>query len=164
MPVTTEDPEPARPQPASHRYVSAAVLLVALIGLTYLAFNNPLNQPVLPRCPTEQFAGVYCPGCGATRATHHLLQGRPAIAWGYNSLFVILGVPLILWSLITLGYHVITGRRIRRPNLPPAVGWGVLVVMLGYAVVRNLPGERFDALRPTAVEQDRTELQSAHVD
>ncbi len=152
MSATPTAPEPIRREPNAHRLISAGVLLVALAGLVFVTFNNPVDQTVLPRCPTEQYLGVYCPGCGATRATHHLLQGRPGAAWGYNPLFVVLGVPLIVWTLVALAYHACTGRRVRRMRLPAAVGWGVLVLMLGYAVLRNLPGERFDPLRPSAVE------------
>jgi hypothetical protein len=152
MSATPPAPAPTRREPTAHRLVSGGVLLVAMLGLGFVAFNNPVDQAVLPRCPTEQFLGVYCPGCGATRATHHLLQGRPGTSWGYNPLFVVLGVPLIVWTLVALACHACTGRRFRRMRLPAAVGWGVLVLMLGYSVARNLPGERFEPLRPSAVE------------
>ncbi|MEM9414920.1 MAG: DUF2752 domain-containing protein [Planctomycetota bacterium] len=115
----------------------------------------------MPRCPTEQFGGVYCPGCGATRATHHLLQGRFAVAMGYNPLLVIAGAPLILYTLVSWGYHAATGRRFKRLVMPGFVGWLMLVVLVGYAVARNLPGEAFEGLRPTPVEVDRARVRGA---
>lgn len=137
------------------RLIALGMLVAGLAALTWLAFNNPLGQSVLPRCPTEQYAGVYCPGCGATRATHHLLQGRAGTAMGYNPLLVVVGVPVVLYTLASLGYQAAAGRRFRRWALPGYVGWAAVVVVVGFLVVRNLPGERFDALRPTPVEVDQ---------
>lgn len=143
----------------TQRLLSAGCLVLILSGLAWLAFNNPLAHSFLPRCPTEQYAGFYCTGCGATRATHHLLQGRPTTAMAYNPLLVIAGTPLILLTLASLGYQAATGRRSRRPSLPAFVGWSALVIMIGFGVARNLPGEVFEKLRPTPAEADRAALQ-----
>ncbi|XAM00978.1 DUF2752 domain-containing protein [Phycisphaeraceae bacterium D3-23] len=143
------------------RWVALGLGVGALAAMAWLGLNNPLEHSFLPRCPTEQFAGVYCPGCGATRATHHMLQGRPVVAMGYNPLLVILGTPLILWTLVSLGYQAATGRRVRRWQMPGYVGWGALVVLVGFAVLRNLPGEAFEGLRPTPVEVDRARARGA---
>lgn len=141
------------------RGISAGGVLLILGGLLWLALNNPLSHSFLPRCPTEQYAGFYCPGCGATRATHHLLQGRPGTAMGYNPLLVVVGAPLILFTLVSLGCQAATGRRQRFPSLPGFVGWAAVVGLIGFSAARNLPGEAFEALRPTPVEADREAVQ-----
>jgi len=137
------------------RLIALGMLVAGVAALTWLAFNNPLGQSILPRCPTEQYGGFYCPGCGATRATHHLLQGRPGTAMGYNPLLVLIGAPVVLYTLASLGYQAASGRRFRRWPLPSYVGWVAVVVTVTFMVVRNLPGERFDGLRPTPVEVDQ---------
>ena len=45
-------------------------------------------------CPTFTLTGLYCPGCGSTRAVHHLLHGRWGQAFSANALLLV-GVPAI---------------------------------------------------------------------
>jgi len=127
----------------------ALVLALLFAGLAWLSLNHPAKDARLPRCPTEQYLRVYCPGCGSTRATHFLLNAQVGEATRHNPLLVLLGVPLALW----LGWRtlslVVTGRRARGGgSLPAWVAWSALGLLVAFAVVRNLPVEWADALRP----------------
>lgn len=115
-----------------------------LAGAVYVAIDNPTNGGAFLPCPFRQLTGLWCPGCGLTRATHFLLRGQPLTALRFN-LFV---VPVLLavvagwttWLLRSSGRDVDAWRRI--PLWLP----GVLVAVLAvFAVVRNLPG--VDGLR-----------------
>lgn len=144
------------------RLRSAALLVVVGTGLAWLALNHPLASDLTPRCPTEQFMGFYCPGCGSTRATHHLLNARPGVAMSYNPALVLVGLPLGAWYLARTGIFVATGRRLKIPGIPGWAGWAALVLLLSFTLARNLPMTWAQALRPTPVEQDRALYQQQH--
>jgi hypothetical protein len=51
----------------------------------------------LTPCPIRALTGQWCPGCGLTRATHHLFRGNVAQALSFN-----LFVPFVLATLVAL--------------------------------------------------------------
>lgn len=134
-------------------------LITILSGLAWLAMNNPLGNNWVPRCPTEQFMGFYCPGCGSTRATHHLLNARLMSALAYNPALVVVGLPLGLWYLARTTAFILFGRRVKFPMIPAKAGWAALILLLAFTALRNLPFTWADHLRPTAVNEDRTQFQ-----
>ena len=149
---------------AKQRIRTAVFLLIILIGLGWVGIRNPLGHSLIPRCPTEQFAGFYCPGCGSTRATHHLLNARLTEALSYNPMLVFVGMPVAIWYLVRSGLFIIKGKTIALPHIPPKVGWVALVLLLMFTVARNLPVPWADALRPTTVEQDSALYEEKHPD
>ena len=62
--------------------LTGAVIAVAAAG--YLFFHNPHQYP-LP-CLFHIITGLYCPGCGAGRASYSILHGRFYTAFRYNLL------------------------------------------------------------------------------
>lgn len=146
-------------QSVRHRFRSAVILVGVLFALGWLAINNPLSHSYLPRCPTEQLMGFYCPGCGSTRATHHLLNARLGVAMRYNPLMVIVGVPLALWYLLRTSVFVATGNQLKIPGIPSKIGWAALILVVVYTAVRNFPGDFPERLRPTPTDEDRANYQ-----
>ena len=122
--------------------IATACGLVA--ATAYVTAVDPSGGGVFPACPFRSLTGWWCPGCGLTRATHHLMHGDLLGALRYNVL-----LPFVL-TLITLlwvdWYARSTGRRSllqrRIPRWAPAAG---IAVAVAFAVVRNLPG--VDGLR-----------------
>lgn len=110
----------------------------------YVAVVDPERGGVTPPCPFHALTGWWCPGCGMTRAAHHLLRGDVTGALRYNAL-----LPLVV-TLIALMWCDWYGRTIgrrsllagRMPAWAPTAG---IVVAVAFAVVRNLPG--MDQLR-----------------
>jgi hypothetical protein len=93
----------------------------------------------LPLCQFHAMTGLDCPGCGATRATHELLNGRLAAAWRYNALWTLL-FPVVLYGMIS-ECRVLSGGRSLPGNLfERGAFWiAVLVVAVVFFIVRNLP-------------------------
>lgn len=112
-------------------------------GAGYVAAVDPSEGGLLP-CPFRAMTGLWCPGCGLTRATHHLFRGDIVQALRYHLfVLVVLGTIALLW----LGWMLSAAGRPQRwmarvPVPVYAIGGAVLVV---FAVIRNLPG--IDGLR-----------------
>jgi hypothetical protein len=114
-----------------------AVAAAAGATAAYVALVDP-NQPGhYPACPFLALTGLYCPGCGALRAVHALSRGDLETAASLNVL-VVAAVPLLvaLWS----GWARRRWTGAPRTWLAPGwLLWALLAVVLGFAVLRNLP-------------------------
>jgi uncharacterized protein DUF2752 len=116
----------------------------AIAGAWLLRTYDPsVAGSFFPPCPFHEITGLFCPGCGITRALHALVHFDVARAMAMNALLVS--------SLPLLGVMTLQGFT-QRALLPKAVArvvfdgrwWiGALVV---FGVLRNLPG--FEALAP----------------
>lgn len=62
-------------------------------------YLQPLLDGALPGCVLWTFFGVYCPGCGGTRAVNALLHGHILQSLWYH--------PLVLYCMVLyLGYMI----------------------------------------------------------
>jgi hypothetical protein len=112
----------------------------------YVVADDPATGSLLA-CPFHATTGLWCPGCGMTRATHHLLRGDVGRALGYN-----LFAPLMLLLIATAWWSWLRTARGHRSLFDAddrrLVG-GLLVLaatFIAFGVARNLPG--LDALAP----------------
>ncbi|MFN3168636.1 MAG: DUF2752 domain-containing protein [Phycisphaeraceae bacterium] len=138
---------------ARGRLGRAIALAIVFAGMGWLSLNHPARDAELPRCPTEQYLRVYCPGCGSTRATHFLLNAQLDQAVRHNPLLVLLGVPLALWLGWRTSAIVVTGRTKRGGrSLPAWLAWSALGLLVVFTIARNLPVEWAKALRPPAID------------
>src|SRR5262249_19882161 len=104
-------------------------------GCVALRFVDPAGGP--PLCPFKAWTGLDCPGCGATRALHQLLNGHLVTALSLNAPFV-LAVPFLLWW----GLARVAARfdhPIVSPRLTPTLVPMLIVVLIVFGVARNLP-------------------------
>ncbi|MGV9802774.1 DUF2752 domain-containing protein [Mycobacterium sp. NPDC003449] len=102
-------------------------------GLAYIGLSDPHRPGFLfPPCLFKAATGWDCPACGGLRMTHDLLHGDIGAAVTDNA-FALIGLPLLaLWVL---------GRwRAGRPPFPLPAVVTIVVAVLGWTVVRNLPG------------------------
>ena len=121
-------------------------LFGAIIGVgAIFFFVNPTTTAFYPKCLFHEWTGLYCPGCGSTRALHCLLHGELCEALRDNAL-VVVALPL-------LG-AVFIARTFRR--LPPVAARQSRLVWLGllmagivaFGVIRNIPCRPFLLLAP----------------
>jgi len=112
---------------------------------------DPSQHAVYPQCLLYNMTGIYCAGCGATRALHALLHGRVLAALHDNALFVA-ALPLLIYVVGT--YAVDAWRRNAWPEVyvnPRRVIWSGaagFAILVAFMVLRNLPGAPFEWLRP----------------
>jgi hypothetical protein len=119
---------------AVHPAIPAAVAAGAVGLLLFLI--DPATQPLLPPCLFHAFTGLYCPGCGATRALHQMANGNLVVALRLNAL-VVLGLPL--------GCLIATRKR------HPLPAWCLRTLFIGIALfgfARNIPLFPFTLLAP----------------
>ncbi|WP_082974965.1 DUF2752 domain-containing protein [Mycobacterium sp. E3247] len=116
------------------RYAAAAGTALALGGaLGYIGLVDPHNSnSVYPLCPFKWLTGWNCPFCGGLRMTNDLLHGHLAAAVNDNVL-LLFGIPMLAgWLLV---------RRGRGKPAPSTAAWLTMVLaVIAWTVVRNLPG------------------------
>jgi hypothetical protein len=132
---------------ASHRLATPALLAAGALGAVIVLRTLDPNKPgsVLPPCPFYALTGLFCPGCGSTRCLHALVYFDLAGALAMN--------PLLVISLPAVALLTLYGARLLPAMLEPLarqlcrpVAWGI--VLVGYAVARNLPWHPFTWLAP----------------
>lgn len=111
--------------------------VVTLLAAVYLI--DPMTTCLLPACMFHKLTGLYCPGCGSTRALHNLLHGRVTTALRFNAL-VVLGLA---W-LAMFGFT----QRGRGLLYKSWFGWSLAIAVVAFGVVRNLPSYPFTLLAP----------------
>lgn len=125
------------------------LLILAGIAATVVLFVwHPTAW--VPSCPVWKFTGLYCPGCGSLRACHSVLNADVVGGFEFNPLLMLVGLPLAAWFWVDQVFIVTIGKRLKPWISGPLIAWVALAVLLGFAVLRNIPSERFEALRPPA--------------
>jgi hypothetical protein len=102
-----------------------------IVLLIYLV--DPHHSGIYPACPFRAITGWLCPGCGSLRATHALLHGRVADAFGHNALLVTT-LPVLggVWL-----HRRWKGRGMSLWNSNLTL-WSILAIILAWGVFRNV--------------------------
>ena len=141
--VVTADVPPAphgraaRSRPSNAMLVwPALVALTAATGTAYIAMHNPHVPGATYVCPLFAMTGIYCPGCGGTRAVYDLAHGDIVGALAMNSLFT-LAVPVlgVLWLRWVMRLR---GVALREWPFPTWAGVALPAVIMAFFVLRNV--------------------------
>lgn len=114
-----------------------ATVLPLAIGTAYIVARNPHIPGSTYVCPLWAATGLYCPGCGGTRAVYELAHGDVVGALAMNPLFT-LSVPLlaVLWVRWVLRGQ---GKVLKEWPFPTWLAFVIPTVIVGFAVLRNIP-------------------------
>lgn len=112
--------------------LAAAGVLLLLLRL----FPVPFQKLLLP-CAVQTLLGIYCPGCGGTRAVSALLRG--------DFLTSFLCHPLVLYTAFTGGWFLIsqTIERLTRHKLKIGMKykdgyvWAALIIVAANFIIKN---------------------------
>ncbi len=118
-------------------------LFLSLAAVGYFVVVATVGLP----CIFHKLTGLFCPGCGATRAVWSLTRGDLGGAVHQNGWLICLVIPLV----ITLGISELAKGKLLGEKVAPFRG--KLTYLTAYAaiaffILRNLPFAAFDILRP----------------
>jgi hypothetical protein len=109
-------------------------------GLAYLLAWLPLTGIGIP-CVFHLATGLYCPGCGITRAVINLLHLKLYQAFRYNPLVIILApIYMIYW-------YAMRRKQLFVSKVTMAF---MLAITIAFGILRNLPSWVF--LAPTNLD------------
>lgn len=112
-------------------FIMLGILIFGTLFLGILWISLP--------CFFAKATGLLCPGCGGTRAIKHLLQGNMTGGFQCNLLLPFLCLIAIACCFKTIRKHIVG------PHI------FILVISISpilFVVLRNLPFDCFDFLRP----------------
>ena len=125
----------------------AALAAAGAAGLAVVYLFDPRKPGMYPICPFFGLTGCYCPGCGTLRALHQLMRGNIAAAFGYNA-YAMLALPVIAYSFAVAGLRACGLPAPPRVFIPARWIWAMLVSVLAFWLLRNLPVAPFTILAP----------------
>lgn len=114
------------------------LLLLILYCLLVFCYNNGYLPLFFKGCGFKDVLGIYCPGCGGTRALGAILHGRILKSVIYNPA-VVLGALLIIYYDVRAMLSLITGnaqKYLGRINHRFLIAYPI--VILAYAVLRDI--------------------------
>lgn len=127
----------------SLKLVGGAALVLSCSVMLFI--NDPADSSIFPSCPFRALTGFDCPGCGTLRGAHQLLHGNILAALDLNLMMVLMLPYLCISFFLMLSFDSI-GRRMPSFYIPSKWIWGLLMVILVFWVVRNIPVYPFAVL------------------
>jgi len=124
---------------AKREWITLGALLVLGAAACVILLAVPpgsAHAKWLPRCMFHQLTGLYCPGCGATRALSAMLHGDLKSSLHNN---------LLLFPLLALIAVLIVKPEI---SLKRPVAIAIVAVVLLFTILRNIPVAPFTYLAP----------------
>jgi hypothetical protein len=129
---------------ARHRAASAAIAAAAIGAAVLAHFISPGRDHWLPKCPFHELTGLWCPGCGSTRAAASLAHGNLIEAFRHNVLFLPALAALVwVWGAYAMrSFAPSTAERTwtRNPLTRLKHPEYLVLVVVAFWVVRNIPG------------------------
>ncbi|OWK47107.1 putative membrane protein [Fimbriiglobus ruber] len=121
-------------------------------GVVLVALVPPTAESIYPKCASYQLFGIHCPGCGLTRAVHSAATGHFEQAFAYNPLMVAVS-PYLAFAVLRAVWFQFWGEQPQTSIFPKWLGWTSVVVMVVYAVLRNIPVYPLTLLAPHELTQ-----------
>jgi len=119
------------------RWTKALAVLAIGVGLGVVYLFKPGVYPY-PSCVFHDLTGLYCPGCGSTRALYQLLHGNLLGAL-HDNVMAVLAVPFFAYAAV---------RKEPLSLIHPYWIWGLFYTLVVFTILRNIPAAPFTYLAP----------------
>ena len=87
-------------------------------------------------CLFQQMTGLYCPGCGGTRAVRALLAGHPFLSFLYHPVVPYMAVVAV-WAVVFWTLYFVTGNRRFRPELDERIAYAAAGIVILNFIIKN---------------------------
>jgi len=104
--------------------------------MAYLFSLYVFRYITLPSCYLYELTGIYCPGCGCTRAVYALIHGNVILSLKQNPL-VIVSLAALFVLYIELVFRAF-GKKLRTFVQSKYFLWGAFIAIMIYTVLRNI--------------------------
>lgn len=130
-------------------------IILPLIGLSALALlwiYNPTSESkgvIGIFCPFNKLTHLYCPVCGMTRAAYEFTKFNFIDAIRNNALIIfIVGPSLAYLAFMEYVNYVLNQKLLPKPNLKKWMIVSLIIIVLVFTVLRNIPVFPFTYLAP----------------
>lgn len=127
--------------------ISSLILFICSI---YLLYYLNIRYGIGLICISNKLTGLYCSGCGMTRAVFSLLKLDFYQAFRYNAFSILLLPILLLYFLSYIYFWLFNKPNIIIKKIPQSFWIIIVILLLIYGVIRNIPS--FSYLAPTIVK------------
>lgn len=128
-------------------YVAAAAL-IAVAALLYLYFTEEGSGAGIP-CPIYSLTGLYCPGCGISRALRSILHLDFYRALRYNAAFTISFPFIAAYVFALILSYIVNGKDKVSKKIPVVILYAAAGIFILFGIMRNIPA--FSFLAPTII-------------
>lgn len=113
---------------------------IVACGCAYVGLNDPESKQLFPTCGFYALTGMYCPGCGMTRALHSLLGGNIIRAIRFN-LLLVLAMPILIYAYVWWMSWTFKVKEMPKLKFSRRVAWSLFAFALIFIIGRNFPGD-----------------------
>jgi len=126
----------------------AIVLLTLTAVILWILYHRDPRLPCsYPPCLFHFLTRLYCPGCGSARAIYSLLHTQILTAIDYN-IFLVMSLPILGYAVISEFKMLLTGKGLPQIHLNTWSARAIVVGLLLFWILRNIPVYPFTMLAP----------------
>lgn len=111
-------------------------VIVVLTAILYFIFPKAFTMFIFP-CFFHEMTGLYCPGCGGTRAVRALLNGNIVKSFLYNPIVMYFAV-FYVWFMVSHTLCHFTGGRVKGLKYRHSYLIFAFVILMINCVIRNI--------------------------
>lgn len=120
-------------------FFAVGIILAAIafvIAALFAVFHERLALLRFP-CIFHEITGLYCPGCGGTRAVKALLKGHIIISFVYNPIVLYCAV-IYIWFMGSQLLERVTKGRVNGLKYRHLYLWLALLIVVINCIIRNI--------------------------